>query len=202
LFSTSLFVLVATVQNSSEATPPSTMPLAPRSLPKYESVRFERLPIGRHDHFRDIAKLWDRTCALSPLRSLLGLGKTLKVGSALAGQEGMMQPTAELLRMRTLATFKKQLCSPRSSWRCRSEVLVSDRGDGRPSNSRLLDAFDSAPTRPAGYDPRPTGLNIGLPLAVADAGTSSCNTSQCSTSLPFNTRKISTATIGFGPHPT
>src|ERR1700686_4439342 len=90
----------------------------------------------------------------------------------------------------------------RNSRRCRSEDLVSDRQDGGPPTSRLLDACDGAPTRPASYDPRPAGLNIALPLAVADAGTSSCSTSQCSTSLPFTTRKISTATIGFGPHPT
>jgi hypothetical protein len=31
---------------------------------------------------------------------------------------------------------------------------------------------------------RYTGKNIGLPLAVAEAGTSSCMTSQCSTTLP------------------
>src|SRR5882762_2456733 len=43
-------------------------------------------------------------------------------------------------------------------------------------------------------------VNIGLPLAVAEAGTSSCMTSQCSTTLPSSTRKISTATIGFGPN--
>ena len=49
------------------------------------------------------------------------------------------------------------------------EAGVSDRGDGSPPNSRLLDAFDGAPTCPARHDPRPTGLNIGLPLAVADA---------------------------------
>src|SRR5215469_4152103 len=46
------------------------------------------------------------------------------------------------------------------------------------------------------------GENIGLPLAVPDAGTSSCMTSQCSTILPSFTLKISTATSGFGPQPT
>src|SRR5713226_9403427 len=40
--------------------------------------------------------------------------------------------------------------------------------------------------------------NIGLPLAVADAGTSSCITSQCSATLPPSRRNISTATIVFG----
>jgi len=45
-------------------------------------------------------------------------------------------------------------------------------------------------------------VNMELPLAVLSAGTSSCSTSQCSASLPFATRKISTATIGFGPQPT
>ncbi len=45
-------------------------------------------------------------------------------------------------------------------------------------------------------------VNIGLPLAVADAGTSSCITSQCSTSFPSHTRKMSTATSGFSAQPT
>ena len=45
-------------------------------------------------------------------------------------------------------------------------------------------------------------VNMALPLAVADAGTSSCITSQCSTSLPSRTRKISTATSGFSAQPT
>jgi hypothetical protein len=45
-------------------------------------------------------------------------------------------------------------------------------------------------------------VNIGLPLAVADAGTSSCITSQCSTSFPSRTRKMSTATSGFSAQPT
>ena len=45
-------------------------------------------------------------------------------------------------------------------------------------------------------------VNIALPLLVALAGTSSCMTSQCSISLPFFTRKMSTANIGFGPQPT
>ena len=44
-------------------------------------------------------------------------------------------------------------------------------------------------------------VNIGLPLAVADAGTSSCITSQCSTSFPSRTRKMSTATSGFSAQP-
>ena len=44
-------------------------------------------------------------------------------------------------------------------------------------------------------------VNMALPLAVLPAGTSSCITSQCSTTLPPSTRKISTATIGFGPQP-
>lgn len=39
---------------------------------------------------------------------------------------------------------------------------------------------------------------MAWPLTV---GTSSCIMSQCSTTLPSLTRKISTATIGFGPPP-
>jgi hypothetical protein len=46
------------------------------------------------------------------------------------------------------------------------------------------------------------GANIGLPLAVADAGTSSCMTSQCSATFPSASRKMSTAIIGFGAQPT
>ena len=45
------------------------------------------------------------------------------------------------------------------------------------------------------------GENIALPFAVLSAGTSSCITSQCSATLPSTTRKMSTATIGFGPQP-
>ena len=44
-------------------------------------------------------------------------------------------------------------------------------------------------------------VNIGLPLAVSAADTSSCITSQCSTTFPSATRKMSTAIIGFGPQP-
>jgi hypothetical protein len=47
----------------------------------------------------------------------------------------------------------------------------------------------------------PSGANIGLPLAVTDAGVSSCMTSQCSATLPSASRKMSTAIIGFGPQP-
>src|SRR2546426_10456975 len=45
------------------------------------------------------------------------------------------------------------------------------------------------------------GSQLLLSLALCAAGTSSCMTSQCSAILPLATRKISTATIGFGPHP-
>src|SRR5262249_42530851 len=55
---------------------------------------------------------------------------------------------------------------------------------------------------PSAYFQPYAGENIGLPLAVAEAGTSSGITSQCSTTLPSFTSKISTATIGFGPQPT
>src|ERR1700675_3843004 len=58
---------------------------------------------------------------------------------------------------------------------------------------------DDAATMVGRHVPPRSGMNIGLPLAVLDAGTSSCITSQCSTSLPFTTRKISTAIKGFGP---
>jgi hypothetical protein len=46
------------------------------------------------------------------------------------------------------------------------------------------------------------GENIGLPLTEAEAGTSSCITSQCSATLPPSSLNMSTAIIGFGPHPT
>jgi hypothetical protein len=36
---------------------------------------------------------------------LLGLKENFKAGSALAGHDGAMQPTAALLRMRALAPF-------------------------------------------------------------------------------------------------
>ena len=50
---------------------------------------------------------------------------------------------------------------------------------------------------------QPCGLvNMLFPLALCAAGTSSCITSQCSAILPLATRKMSTATMGFGPHPT
>jgi hypothetical protein len=49
--------------------------------------------------------------------------------------------------------------------------------------------------------PRCGFVNMLFPLFVSSACTSSCITSQCSTSLPPTTRKMSTATIGFGPQP-
>jgi hypothetical protein len=39
-----------------------------------------------------------------------GFSVRLGFDLALAGHEGVMQPTAAMLRMRALATFKKQLC--------------------------------------------------------------------------------------------
>ncbi len=57
--------------------------------------------------------------------------------------------------------------------------------------------------RDAGVAYFPSGAeNIGLPLAEAEAGTSSCITSQCSATLPPSSLNMSTAIIGFGPHPT
>src|ERR1700730_1009464 len=51
-------------------------------------------------------------------------------------------------------------------------------------------------------DQQPCGfVNMLFPLFVSSACTSSCTTSQCSTSLPPTTRKMSTATNGFGPQP-
>jgi hypothetical protein len=41
---------------------------------------------------------------------LFGLKNTLLAGLMLAGHEGVPQPTAAMLRMRAVATFKKQLC--------------------------------------------------------------------------------------------
>ncbi len=43
--------------------------------------------------------------------------------------------------------------------------------------------------------------NIEFPFADSPAGVSSCMTSQCSTILPLSMRKMSTATISFGPQP-
>jgi hypothetical protein len=49
--------------------------------------------------------------------------------------------------------------------------------------------------------PRCGFVNMLFPLFVSSACTSSCITSQCSTSLPPTTRKMSTVIIGFGPQP-
>jgi hypothetical protein len=49
--------------------------------------------------------------------------------------------------------------------------------------------------------PRCGFVNMLFPLFVSSACTFSCITSQCSKSLPPTTRKVSTATIGFGTQP-
>jgi len=71
----------------------------------------------------------------------------------------------------------------------------------RASGKHDLLRFMSVHSYPLRY-PASGRENIGLPLAVAEAGTSSCITSQCSASLPSARRKMSTATMGFGPQPT
>ena len=72
-------------------------------------------------------------------------------------------------------------------------------GDGRPTGGA---AGVGVPIKTKTHGPVVHAMgNIEFPFADSPASVSSCMTSQCSTILPLSIRKMSTATIGFGPQP-
>ncbi len=88
-------------------------------------------------------------------------------------------------------TCRPASSSLRSGFLCRRSASAGSSSEGPPSATAGVQEFRS-PSR---------GSNIASLATSAVSGTSSCSTSQCSASLPFSTRKMSTTTCGLSDQP-
>jgi hypothetical protein len=147
--------------------------------------------VDGHDLFDCPAKIGnDKADALENVGEFVARKRVLIAGiGPVIGITRLRQKRGDVFLRRPVQRFVKRRddpALPRDSCSC-----------VRPSLTMQNSASMRCPQSMATYAP----INMLFPLALSAAGTSSCMTSQCSAIFPLPTRKISTAIIGFGPHP-